>query len=162
MRIICSYCRKGMGKKEPFEDKRVSHSMCPECYDYFSEQMHGMSLDKYLDRFDTPIIIVNATGRIVALNQMAEDMTGKSRHEVIGLLGGEAMECAYARLPEGCGKTVHCETCTIRRTVMAAMESGKKQLHVPVQLQKVNQKITMVISTDKIGDLVRIVIEKVN
>jgi PAS domain-containing protein len=161
MRIICSYCKKEMGEKEPFDDDSVSHIMCSECFDYFEEQIKGLSLERYLDKFKAPIIIVDAEGRILASNKMSEKMTGKSRRGVFGLLGGEAMECAYARLPGGCGKTVHCETCTIRRTVTKAMDKGEPQLHVPVTLKRADREIKMIISTDKIDKLVRIVIEKV-
>jgi len=107
-------------------------------------------------------MIVDADGRIAASNKMAAEMTGRSQRETFGLLGGKAMECFYARLPEGCGKTVHCETCTIRITVMAAMESKEPQVHVPVRLQQKDKEIKMVISADKIGELVRIVIEHVD
>lgn len=162
MKIICSYCRKELGEKERFNDDRVSHGICSECFDYFDKQIKGLSLERYLDEFEAPIIIVNAAGRILASNKMAEEMIGKPRREIFGLLGGEAMECVYARLPEGCGNTVHCETCTIRRTVMKAMESGEPQLHVDVTLKQETREIKMVISTDKIDELVRIVIENPN
>jgi len=162
MKIICSYCKKDVGEKEPFDDDSVSHIICSECFDYFEEQIMGLSLERYLDKFKAPIIIVDADSRILASNKMAEKMTGKSRREVFGLLGGEAMECAYARLAEGCGKTVHCETCTIRRTIMKAMDSGEPQLHAHVTLKQADREIKMTISTDKIGELVRIVIENVN
>lgn len=29
---ICSYCKKYYGKKEPLEDHRITHGICPECY----------------------------------------------------------------------------------------------------------------------------------
>jgi hypothetical protein len=46
-----------MGEKEPFNNDSVSHSMCPECYDYYKEQIKGLSLDKFLDKFETPVFI---------------------------------------------------------------------------------------------------------
>ena len=57
---------------------------------------------------------------------------------------------------------MHCETCTIRKTVLAAMESELPQLHIPVKLRQLDKIVNMVISTDKIGELVRIVIEEIN
>ena len=162
MKVICSYCRKKMGEKEPLNDDSVSHSMCQECYDYYKGQVNGLSLDKYLDKFEAPVLIVDKDNRIVAANKMVETMTGRSHRDVFGLLGGEVMECEYARLPEGCGKTAHCVACTIRINVMAAMESGEPQMHVPVKLLQEDIEIEMVISTEKIGSLVRIVIESLN
>ena len=117
MRVICSYCRKRIGEKEPFNDNTTSHGMCKECFNYFMEQIKGLSLDKYLDKFETPVLIVNKDCRVVASNEIARNVTGKSQNEVFGLLNGEAMECVYARLPEGCGNVIHCETCAIRNTL---------------------------------------------
>jgi PAS domain-containing protein len=162
VKVICSYCRKTIGEKEPINDETVSHGMCQECYDYYEEQVKGLSLDKFLDKFEVPLLIVDKDGRIVAANKMLENMTGRSHREAFGLLGGEIMECAYARLPEGCGETVHCLACSIRNTIMATMESGEPQKQVPVKLRRENKEIEMVISTEKIGSFVRIIIENVN
>jgi len=161
VKVICSYCRKIIGEKEPINDDSVSHGMCQECYDYYKEQLKGLSLDKYLDRFEVPLLIVDKNVRIVAANKMFENMTGRSHRDVFGLLGGEIMECAYARLPEGCGQTVHCLACSIRNTVMSAMENRELQMHVPVKLRRESKEIEMVISTEKIGSFVRIIIENV-
>ena len=105
-------------------------------------------------------MIVDADCRIVAANKLAADITGKPRHEVTGLLAGEAMECCYSRLPEGCGKTVHCETCTIRNTVNDAFESEMPQSRVPVKVKQEDREIYLKFSVVKIGELIRIMIEK--
>lgn len=161
MKIICSYCRKEMGEKDPVEDTRPSHSICPDCDDHFMRQIKGLPLNDYLGEFDFPIVIINEDDRMIAANKAAERMTGKSSEEISGLLGGEAMECSYARRPEGCGKTVHCETCTIRRAVMAVMETGQPKEHVPVSIRQDQGVVQMVISVHKIDDIVQMVIEKV-
>ena len=161
MKVICSYCRKKIGEKEPLDDDNVSHGMCEDCYEYYQEQIKGLSLDEFLNKFEAPVLIVDEEGRIVAANEMAETITGrgKSSRDLIGLLGGEVMECVYARLPEGCGRTEHCVACSIRNTVMASMESGEPQVRVPVKLQRKERETRMTISTTKIFSLVRIVIE---
>jgi len=159
VKVICSYCRKKIGEKEPINDDSVSHGMCQECYDYYKEQVNGLPLDQFLDRFEVPLLVVDKNVRIVAANKMFEKMTGRSHRDIFGLLGGEVMECAYARLPEGCGETVHCLACSIRNTVMAAMESGEPQMQVPVKLRRESKEIGMVISAEKIGSFVRIIIE---
>ena len=108
MKVICSYCRKFQPDKEPFDQDILSHTMCPECYEHYWRQWEGLSLGEYLDGFDAPVLMVDADGRIAAANQAAADRLGKADRRAEGLLGGEAMECVYSRLPEGCGKTVHC------------------------------------------------------
>jgi hypothetical protein len=45
---------------------------------------------------------------------------------------------------------------------MAAMVSGEPHMHVPVTLCQENKEIEMVISTEKIGSFVRIIIEDEN
>jgi len=67
MQVICSYCRKNIGEKEPYYDSNVSHGMC--------------------------------------------------------------------------------------------MESGESRMHMPVKLLRDSGEVSMIISTEKIGLLVRIVIE---
>ena len=95
MKILCSYCRKDMGEKMPLKDRRISHSMCSECQDYFLKQIEGLPLNKYLENFEFPVLIINADSRIIASNQAAEKMTGKPSKKITGFLGGEVMECVY-------------------------------------------------------------------
>lgn len=33
MRVVCSYCKCELPEKEPLDDKRISHSVCPTCFD---------------------------------------------------------------------------------------------------------------------------------
>lgn len=160
MIIICSYCRKNLGQKEPFQDQRMSHTMCPECLGYFMKQIKGLPIEKYLENFLFPVLIVNADGRIIASNLAAEKMTGKTSDEISGFLGGEVMECQYARLPEGCGNTVHCESCTIRRAIMSVMENGQSQDHKNVKLKQDDKEIKMIISVKKIDDVVQMIVEE--
>lgn len=32
MKILCAWCGKDLGTKEPLEDTRTSHGICPECH----------------------------------------------------------------------------------------------------------------------------------
>jgi len=158
MKVVCSYCSRHLGEKAPRDDQRISHGMCDECRAYFERQIDGLPLDRYLDGFEAPVMIVDGDGRLVASNEMAATMCGKSQKELIGLLGGEAMECGYARLPGGCGRTVHCETCTIRNAVTATLENRQGLPHAGVKLKRENEEIQMTIGTTYIGGMVRIVI----
>ena len=79
----------------------------------------------------------------------------------LGLLGGVALECAYARLPEGCGKTVHCVTCTIRNTVTSTIQSKVLHTDVPAKLRHEDNEIAMYLSTEIIGSCVCVKIKMV-
>lgn len=31
MKIVCAWCKKDMGEKEPKEDERITHAICAGC-----------------------------------------------------------------------------------------------------------------------------------
>lgn len=161
MKTICSICRKTIAEKEPCTDNTVHYGMCEECHNEFKKQVKDLSIDKLIDNFETPVVVVDEDCRIVAANKMAGNINGlgKSERDYHGLLGGEVLECEYAYLPEGCGKTPHCVACTLRNTITASMETGKPQLNVPIKLKNKDGEIKLNISTEKIFSLVRVTVE---
>lgn len=102
----------------------LSHGMCRFCAGFFSENRPG-DLQSYIERLAIPVLLVDSDGRVQGGNQPAVNALGKRVPEMVGLLGGDVMECAYARLPEGCGNTEHCAACTVRRTVMHTHDTGE-------------------------------------
>ena len=74
-------------------------------------------------------------------------------------------ECAYARLPEGCGGTVHCSGCAIRRSVYETYETGESRNNIPATLRcdlnNPSHDVIMHISTEKMGNVVLLRIDKV-
>lgn len=160
MHVVCSYCRKDLGRKPPLGDGAVTHAMCGDCDAYFAEQWQGMSYGAYVARFPYPVVLVEGEGRVVAMNQPACDFLGRQPREVVGLLGGEAMECAYARLPGGCGKTAHCAACAIRNTVTHTHRTGQAMTRVRATLRRRDQQVhELLISTTLEGKIVKAVIE---
>jgi len=133
--------------------------MCDDCFDHFERQAQGLKLDEYLDEFEKPILIVNKEGRIAALNKNAAARLGRPQKKIVGLLGGEAIECNFSRLPEGCGKTVHCETCTLRQTIIETLTTGKTLQNVRKTVRKNDREIDMVFSSYYVDGMVKIVIE---
>jgi PAS domain-containing protein len=162
VRIVCSYCRRDLGVKPPIEDCSLTHGMCPECADYFGRQWAGLTHSEYLERFDYPVVLLEAEGRVVAANRAAAAVLGREPSEAVGLLGGEAMECAHARLPEGCGKTVHCATCAIRNAVTRTHGTGVPLLRVPARLARGDRGLDLLLSTSLEGEVVRLVVEPVS
>jgi hypothetical protein len=161
MKTICSLCRKDICETEPFSDKGIKYVVCDECHNTFSEKVRGKTVSSLINEFTTPILIVDEDCRIITANKQASTVAGlgPSRRDYIGLLGGEAMQCEYANLPEGCGRTYHCAGCAIRNAVNATMESGVAQKDIPVILKRKGGEINISISTEKIFSLVRISIK---
>lgn len=159
MHLICSYCGKYIKEKKPYEVTRATHGICPECYVSLMQQNEGLSYDDYLETFDVPVLVVDAARRITAANQAALTMIEQPAERVVGLLGGEAMECLYAGLPGGCGETIHCETCTIKNLVMRTIEHGKSFHNEVVFMLTERGKGHFLVSTLLNAGLVQIVFE---
>ncbi len=159
MRVVCSYCRGVIREVEPLALDQVSHGLCEPCDQHFSRQWEGLSLGEYLDDYSCPVVVVDGDARVMAANGAASQLLGTEASDLRGLLSGEALECVHARLPEGCGKTVHCRTCTLRRTIGVTISSGQPQDRVPASLQRSDGPVALHVSTSLVGGLVRIRIE---
>ena len=157
--MICSYCNRYIKEKVPYEVTRTTHGICPECYVSLMQQNESLSYDEYLETFEVPVLVVDAERRITAANQAALTMIGQPVERVVGLLGGEAMECLHAGLPGGCGRTIHCETCTIKNLVMRTMEQRKSFHNEVVTMLTERGKCDFLVSTLFNGGLVQIVFE---
>ena len=135
--------------------------MCEDCYDHMMRQLNGMTFDEYLEGFEFPVVLVNNEGRLAAANNRALEMLDKPLERVNGFLGGEALECAYARLKEGCGNTVHCPACTIRELVNKTRDENTSFDDQQVFLTTDNGKLSMMVSTSNVNGMVRMVIREI-
>jgi hypothetical protein len=163
LKSVCAWCRAEI---RAVDDDRleVTHGICSDCAGFFRANKPGRTLRDFLDALSVPVLAVDSQAHVRIVNKAAESMLRRPRANIEGQLGGDAMECAYARLPEGCGRTVHCKACTIRRTVMKTHATGQSQINV-VALQQINgpdgpHTIRFLISTHKHGDLVLLRIDE--
>ena len=160
---MCAWCNQKIsdGSADSIE---VSHGICRPCRNYFFSE-GNRTLDKVLNCLDAPVIVVDQNAEVVSANDEALKVMDQDLEAVKGLKGGDAMECTYARLPEGCGNTIHCTACTVRGNVMKTFEEGKSLKKVPAILNRrkreSNQRIRFLISTEKINDVVLLKIEEI-
>lgn len=159
MKVICSYCEKDLGEKEPLENEGVSHGMCSPCRTHFRRQWKGLSLSDYLDAFSFPVAVVDGNVRMIAANRPMAALAGRAPEELVGLLGGEVVECAYARRAGGCGRTIHCKTCTIRGAVARTFETGEPCIRLPASVDRHDGRVRFLISTSKRGPAVEVLLE---
>jgi hypothetical protein len=156
---LCAWCRSEIRKVADGSsaDSCVSHGICPSCYDNIRFQ-EGVPLGEYLDSRKAPVFVVDGSGVVQGVNRMGCETLGKDTREIVQHLGGDVFECAYARLPEGCGRTVHCSGCTIRRTVMRTFETGQSQSKVPAVLNHGDAdeptSVHLTITTVKVNNIV--------
>jgi len=165
MKRVCAWCRKKLGRvdSQGGSENVITHGICGNCRDNLLFQM-GVELGVFLDSLKLPIVVVNRGGTIVTGNDQARSLLRKGLPEIEGYKGGEVFECAYARLPDGCGNTMHCSGCTIRRTVMETHGTGRSFLRVPATLNRKTpqdpEKIKLLISTERLADLVLLRIDE--
>jgi PAS domain-containing protein len=158
VRTACSYCRKVIREDPGASLTDVSHGMCPECGAYFERLWAGMPLAEYLDLLPAPVVVVSEDRRIVAANARFAALVGRSPEELRGLLGGEALACAHSRLPEGCGNTVHCRECTIRRVVTRVARTSRAIGSVAAWLEGAGGRIELRISARQVDDFVEVTV----
>ena len=154
MKVICSACGKYLGDKpsDVFGPDTISHGLCHPCAIRFQAEV-GVPLDEYLESLPAPTVVVTQEGTVNGANSSALSLLRKSPAQIQGNRGGDVFECRHARLPEGCGNTVHCSGCTIRQTVMDTMQTGEPHREVLAYLNRaLDEHITQVellISTAK-------------
>ena len=122
-------------------------------------------MDNFIDSLDEPIFVVNEQGRIVTANKKGLEMVSQDLENIKGQLGGDVFRCAYSKLPGGCGKTIHCQSCVVRRTVEETFRTGIPSVKVPACLDvdalEGKRKIRFLISTKKIDGVVLLRIDDV-
>jgi hypothetical protein len=134
VRTLCSRCRAPL-----CVDTAATlppNGMCPACAAYFDRMRRGVSLGAYLDMFELPVLVCDGDGKVVAVNSAMAARTGEeAAGSACGTQFGSVVACERSRLPGGCGKTIHCRDCTIRRMVSEVSRTRLARTRVPAYLQ---------------------------
>jgi PAS domain-containing protein len=135
--VFCAWCRKQMRGEpvDPNDHAFASHGICADCTNNFRFQ-EGVSLHEYMESLPFAVALLDSEMRLTFANSKACVVLGKSSDEMSGNLYGDVFECANARLPEGCGRTIHCSGCTIRRTLTNVHSNSEPQWKVPATLTR--------------------------
>ena len=160
MRLVCSYCRKVIRHDAGTRVCDVSHGMCLSCASHFDKLWNGMSLAEYLDTLPAPVVVVDGDGRVIGASARLGALLDRDRSELPGLTCGEAFACVRSRLPEGCGRTVHCRDCAIRRAVTRVHEKGKPLRNVLAWVETVEGRVKLRLSASAEQGLVKVVVKE--
>ena len=133
--------------------------MCPRCLEKLSSQWPGQSLNLYLERFDCPVVVLDESRRVLRANPAVQRHSGRSEKDLQGLLGGDAMLCRWADLPDGCGGTVHCKGCTIRRLVESCRDTGELHEDVPASIMHPDGEVAYQVTTRRLGRAVLVIVK---
>jgi nitrogen-specific signal transduction histidine kinase len=166
MKLVCAWCNASIERSgyDQSLESETSHGMCPACSEAFASQ-DGVSLQSHIDSIPNPILVVDSNNGIVATNAKACEMLGRKSDAMINELFGPVFNCAHARLPEGCGRTIHCSGCAIRKSVVATFNTGEPQISVPatltVESPDLPSEVVLTITTVKSNGLVVMRLEQV-
>jgi PAS domain-containing protein len=94
----------------------------------------GVELGRYLEGLESPIMLVDSRGVVVAASRQALEKLGVHASEVEGKLCGDVFRCVHASLPGGCGKTAECPKCNLRQCIEATLRSKTATPSVPLRL----------------------------
>lgn len=157
---VCAWCRKVLGTVDgEFASLfPVTHGVCPQCSVRLMESMSAGAVRQFLESLDAPVALVDDDMRILAANGAACELLGRERAEVERLKGGDAMECANADVPGGCGQSPQCRSCVIRNSVRHTHETGLPVKDAPaypeVREGDGTRRLSLNISTERVGGAV--------
>lgn len=159
----CAICEKDV-PPESAAQRTVTGGLCDECLHHANAQS-GMPLMDFLDGLDVPVLAVDEDMLAASANKPLLAVLGKSHEQVKGRRGGEVFECAHAREGDGCGRTVHCSGCAIRRAVMETFLTGRSLRNVQAYLNRdaLTQflQLGLRISTEKVWNMVLLRIDHI-
>lgn len=134
--------------------------MCDACSAYFERVRRGLSMSEYLDMFEQPVIVSDGEGNVLAANSAMASRAGRAAGELGGESFGVTFACERSRLPGGCGKTIHCRDCTIRRMVTEVSRTRLTRWRVPAYLQTESGRSELCITVRPgEGEAVEVVLE---
>ncbi len=131
MRTTCSQCRRVLPDAGNPGGAATSAALCVECDAYATRLRRRLPTPGQLDSFPRPVLVTTADGRVVAANRAFAALSGHLPAELEGWLTGEALACERSRLRGGCGGTMHCRECTIRRMVAEVGRTRIARWRVP-------------------------------
>ena len=167
MKKTCARCKKELtaGGLVPVREK-ITSGICSDCLkEVLTDQ--PQSVREILDSLEAPVLLLDNGYLIKGANEPARKILNRPLADIENFLPGDAMECINARLPGGCGKTVHCQACTLRLALNKTIETGEDLEKVPAY-QDVHQKDGSVIrrflliSTEKLEDFVLLRIDEID
>jgi len=160
MRLVCAWCGVAIARAgyEEKADTEASHGMCPACSASLLFQERGASLPDYLDTIPIPVLLLDDKNVAVTMNIEACASLGRQSADTRIPLFGKVFDCIFSRSSEGCGRTVHCSGCVIRRSVTETFNSGKSQVLIPAALRATSpdklSAAVLAVTTVKIAGLV--------
>jgi nitrogen-specific signal transduction histidine kinase len=163
LKRVCAWC--GDGISEDLDgDGLISHGICLPCADkLFFDQ--AVSLQTIIDKLPIPVLVMESDVTVSMLNRKAREILAVAPEQAAHRSRGDLFDCVYSNLPGGCGRTLHCAGCALRRAITATYETGEPQVLVPASMKKTDpddpSAVTLTITTIKRDNLVIVKLDNV-
>ncbi len=159
MSVVCAWCNVVIAEEG---SGPITHGICRNCA--VDLQFMPCELDRFLDTLDGPILAVDVEGHVLGANRLAGSMVHLDPLDMKGKLSGEVLSCVYADLPGGCGRTMHCTGCAIRRAFTHTWTTGESVRNEHAFSHRRGPdgplQVACLVSTERLGPLVLVEIEE--
>jgi PAS domain-containing protein len=160
MKVICAWCQQVL-TDDPSREAIVSHGICDAC---LREAIGGpVSLDKFVDSLDVPVLVMDGSLTVRAVNHAAEAIIGRPVAEMRNTRVGVAIKCVNGGAPGGCGQSTRCRGCMLRQNLVDTHADGRRRYGVygekPLTAGGMQGPLRFQYSTQKVGEIVLCLIE---
>lgn len=161
MKRICAWCQKEMGDASA-NHHGITHGICQECARIlFNVGPSGESIASFLNALAVPVLAIDQMCRVAVINDCFRETFDFPSGKAVGAAPGDIFQCDYALTPEGCGNTIHCSGCTIRRSILDSFETGAINYRVPAVLRHGDTDVGLFITTERVGEVVFLRVDEV-
>jgi hypothetical protein len=164
MKRVCAWCNKlqGVAEDDGALTAVTTHCICDDCANNLEFQL-GVPLETFLASLKMPTVVVDGEARVLAGNADSQEYLATGITEPGKQKLGDVFECAYARMPGGCGHAIHCSGCAIRMAVEETYRTGASCQEVPALIHQGSDSgphdADLLITTEKLWDFILLKLE---
>lgn len=158
MKLVCAWCGSEINRSgyDQIRDSNTSHGVCPACSQALACEDNGLPLQTHINSIPIPILLVDSNNTILGMNEESVERLGSKAKANKGVRFGLVFDCIHSHRTEGCGRTIHCSGCVIRRSVAETFSTGESRIEVPATLsiENAESELALTITTVKRGNFV--------
>ena len=165
MKKVCAWCSKELDPGEEMTRRGpVTHGICSLCALKMTQNVQR-SARQILDFLEVPVLVVDGEGVVMDVNSSARKVLELDEEQKGKELLGDVIECKHSKSDQGCGRTIHCTTCTIRNILTDTLVTGKGYEKIPafqiVKTPQGEQKRKILLSTERVNDRILLRIDEI-
>ncbi|GAB4272613.1 MAG: hypothetical protein Kow0029_11400 [Candidatus Rifleibacteriota bacterium] len=166
MKTKCAWCQEEIKSTQNISTEEqfpISHGICKKCAAQLVNEI-ATPLRDFLDTFTAPVMLVDNSNSVFMLNKSAQTISNFNFSSTDCLKCGIVIGCPHSDKPEGCGSTIHCKSCVIRRSILHTDSTGEPCREIACEDKEFflgERKANLIISTEKIGNRILLKIDPV-